>query len=331
MPIRTQLTGTTYKLIYIASVLLLSTTLFSCKKNKIKIQDVTRLESHTGNRINRVQFVNNVGLACGGERFYTAEIIRSEDGGNTWNISSYPEAGKGMYGMAITPSGDVMLSGYDGKILTSTDEGQNWHFHQMNIWKFFVAIARPTEDKCVFVTTSAWQSGNIVRTDGDLNVIDTFYFKFGLNDITMPSANVGYVCGYGAILKTEDGGATWNYLDIKNDNFIGIHSLNENQVWVCGNRGSIFRTNNGGATWDRLRNGNSLAKKRYDLLNIYFKDEKTGWACGDKGLLIGTTDGGENWSEYEEFTSDALRDITLAPDGSLIVVGDGGGIYKLRL
>ena len=147
----------------------------------------------------------------------------------------------------------------------------------------------------------------------------------------MADDKLGYISGYGGLLRTIDGGNSWNFTEVKNDNFTSVFAVNSTDAWTCGYAGSIFRTTDGGNNWEKLRNGNNLLKKKYALLSIYFRDSLTGWACGENGLLIGTTDGGNNWKEYDSFTENALRDLALAPDGKLIVVGDNGSIYKISL
>lgn len=313
-------------------LLMLAASFTCCKKNTVQVKSVVKIESNTTSRLNKVQFTtNNTCIVAGGERFYKAEVLRSTDGGSTWNLTSHPDAGKGMYGLDISPSGTIYLGGFDGKLLVSNDNGEHWATHQVPYWKFLVGLAFTNNNECVLISTDAQNYGTILRIDSAYNILDTMYYKFGLNDIAMPSANTGYITGYGAVLKTTDGGKSWNYLDVKNDNFISLHCLNDNEIWVCGYRGSIFHTKDGGINWDKLRNGNNLAKKQYSLLGIYFKDADNGWACGEKGLLIKTTDGGKTWSEYENFTDNALRDIALAPDGNLIVAGDNGSLYKLYI
>lgn len=315
----------------IAFIVLLTISVLACKKETINITNVEKIESGTVSRLNRVQCIGSTCIVCGGERFFSAETIRSTDNGSSWQMMSHPDAGKGLYGMAISPMGDILLTGIDGKVLSSANEGNDWTFRQFTYWKFFNSIAKPQNNLIILVNTEAQHSGNIIRVDSNLNVIDTTFVKLGLNDINMVSATTGYIAGFGAVLKTTNSGQNWEYLDIKNDNFNGIHCLNEQQAWVCGYAGSLYRTNNGGTSWERLRNGNSLFNKGYAFLNVYFKDANTGWVCGEDGLLLSTTDGGDTWKEYEKFTEEAIRDITLTQDGHLITVGDKGNMYRITL
>ncbi|MCB0698638.1 MAG: hypothetical protein H6551_12945 [Chitinophagales bacterium] len=318
---------------HLTSLILLSTliSVSACKKKTIKVQGVTRIESGTSARLNKVSCNGGICIVCGGERFLSAEILRSADNGNSWTFGSYPDAGKGMYGMGRTPAGTLYLSGVDGKVLMSKDNGITWSIKQIPYWNYYLSATCPSENRLMFANTAAQNYGNVLRIDSSFNVIDTTFFKFGLNEVEMVNTKVGYLAGYGAVLKTIDGGDNWTYLDVKNDNFNGICALDENQVWVCGYGGSIFRTRNGGGSWERLINGNNMLKKQYSFLGIYFKDSQNGWVFGEKGVLLGTTDGGDNWKAYESFTKEAIRDATMAPDGGLITVGDNGNVYKLAL
>jgi photosystem II stability/assembly factor-like uncharacterized protein len=131
------------------------------------------------------------------------------------------------------------------------------------------------------------------------------------------------------MLKTTDGGKTWGYQNVKNDNFTAISAINENNLWICGINGSIYHTVNGGNDWERKRNGNDLTKPKYHLHDLLFIDDSNGWAVGEDGLVVQTSDGGSHWTEYEKFTTNALHSIVMLPDGNLLVCGDNGGIYKL--
>lgn len=303
----------------------------ACKKNKIEPADVVKIETGTTARLNRVQFINDsVCIAVGGERFFSAEMVSSYDGGNSWTKTSHPDAGKGLYGMAANGN-TVYACGVDGKLMWSKDAGKSWALHQMNYWRFFNSLAVADNGHSVMVSTDGQNFGTIFRIDSAYNVTDTTRLGFGLNDIAMPTPTTGYLAAFGAVLKTTDGGVSWNYLDVKNDNFMSVYCLNENEVWVCGYRGSVFHTGDGGATWDKLRNGNQLVQKNYLMLDVLFKDANTGWICGEEGLLLQTTNGGKDWKQFDKFTDYALRDMALTPDGNLIVVGDAGTMYKVYL
>lgn len=303
--------------------------LLSCRKDRLRLKKVQQLDSHTTNKINRIRFIgDNICILGGGVHFLSADIIRSADGGYTWAANNYPEAGKGMYGACIAPNGHVYLSGTDGTVLHSADSGATWQFNRILDWDYYVGIAYPTTDTGLYVSTHFNDLGSITKVNTAFRIVSKHVYRFGLNDIRMVSPTTGYVLGYGAILKTTDGGLTWNYLNVVNDNFTGM-DIHGNELWVCGFRGGLFHSTDAGTTWEILRKGAQVGNIDYEMWGIVFKDKKKGWAVCDNGKLISTDDGGHHWMEYEPFTTLALRSISLCPNGDLLVAGDGGMLFRV--
>lgn len=304
--------------------------LFSCKKDRLNWQQVEKLESHTTSRLNRIIWIDDkICIVSGGEKFQKAEILRSADMGQTWTLSDHPEAGKGLYGFDRSRWGKLYMTGFDAKLLYSTNNGASWQFHQISTWKNYVALSFATEDKCFLISKAAYIEGSIDQMDKDFNVVKSKGFDFALNDIHMVDEQTGYVAAYGAVLKTEDGGDNWKFQPAENDNFLGMQVVSANEVWVCGYNGSIFHTTDGGANWAKSRNGNDITIPRYRLQDILFTDAHHGYAIGEKGLVIYTDDGGNHWMEYKKFTDHSLLDIAVCPDGKLLVCGENGSLYRL--
>lgn len=305
--------------------------LASCKKDMLHWQRVQQLNSNTTSKLNHIRFVNDsVCIIGGGVHFEKAEVVRSVDGGYTWTNYSYPEAGKGMYGLGISTEGVIYMCGTDGCVLHSHDQGLTFQFNRINDWQYYVGISFPTPDTGILVTTHLNEDGSITRIDSNCNIIDKKYFNFGLADVYMVSRDTGYVIGYGAILKTTDRGANWSYLDPKGDKFTCM-DIHGNELWLCGYAGSVFHSTDAGVHWSRVRNGDDITLPRYRMLSIVFADADHGWVSCDDGRVIYTEDGGNHWMEYDRFTNQALRGIVICPDKDLLVAGDNGALYRLTV
>jgi photosystem II stability/assembly factor-like uncharacterized protein len=222
-----------------------------------------------------------------------------------------------------------MAVAFDGKLLKTIDDGDNWSSFQMNSYQPYKDLSFIEPSTGIIIGGISFNYGVMayINDQNDIYRYDTFAYE--LNDIEMLNNRTGYISGYGTVMKTDDGAVTWTLQDIKNDNFTAIYAQSEHELWVCGYNGSVFHTSNGGETWEKLRSGNDIKKPRYHLLDIYFKDHNNGWAVGEEGVIIHTEDGGRNWSLYRKITDAALRCITQTPDGNLIVCGDNGSLYKL--
>ena len=78
-----------------------------------------------------------------------------------------------------------------------------------------------------------------------------------LNAVKLISEDVGWAVGHaGAILKTNDGGASWESKtsEIKSE-LIDVSFINVNIGWVIGANGIILKTTNGGTNWTPQTSG----------------------------------------------------------------------------
>lgn len=303
----------------------------SCRKDLVRWSLVQPLTSHTTtDRLEKILFVNDtLGFVVGGARFSHSTILRTTDGGNTWEYQNIAAAPKALYNITQASSGVLYAIGFDGKLLQSADGGQTWQYHQL--WYL------PYKDLAFFNANSGIAIGGISFYSGCKTEIDRLgnfgnwdSLGYELNEIEMIDSLHGYIAGYGLIMKTNNGGKKWEIQDAANDNFTAVRAYGLNEAWACGYNGSIFHTSNGGASWQRMRDGNDFTRPRYRLLDICFTNAHVGYAVGENGLLIYTDDGGRHWMELEKFTNHTLRSIAPMADGSLMVCGDGGSLYRVR-
>lgn len=302
----------------------------SCKKDLLRWHKAERLETHTTeDRFNKIYFTSDsTGYVIGGSRFDRSIILMTRDGGASWTYNTYPEAGKALYGIAQAPGGRLYATGFDGKVLY-TDNGSSWKFKQSSYLPF-KDIAFTNDERALMIGGISFREGYRILMDTNFYSVTYDSLGYELNDIEMVNSRYGYIAGYGIVMKTNDSAKTWEVKDIEDDNFTSVYALNEHEAWVCGYKGSIFHTSNGGKSWERQRDGNSLTKTSYHLLDIRFIDPTHGFAVGEHGAVIYTDDGGHHWMEFERFTSQHLRNIEALPNGSLLVCGDGGSLYRLQ-
>jgi photosystem II stability/assembly factor-like uncharacterized protein len=302
---------------------------FSCKKDILHFQKVQKLNGNTPNKLNHIRFIGgDICIAAGGIQFEQSDVTRSVDGGFNWSASSYADAPKEMFGMGVSPNGDIYLSGVDGDVLRSRDSGNTWKFHHIDNWLVYKGGSFPTPDTGIFVSTVLQRQCTITRIDSNFRIIDEQTFLFGINDIYMVDQNTGYIIGYGTVMKTTDRGNSWHFQEVKNDNFMAM-DIHGNEIWMCGYNGSIYHTADGGASWSTLRNGNDITLRRYRMLSIVFSDQLHGWASCDDGRVIYSDDGGKHWAEYDRFCTTALRSIVICPNGDLLTVGDNGNVFRI--
>jgi photosystem II stability/assembly factor-like uncharacterized protein len=126
--------------------------------------------------------------------------------------------------------------------------------------------------------------------------------RVSLRGLSVVDDNVMWASGQrGTILRTVDGGASWEVDTIPGANRLDVRAIAGRSATVAhaaATAGRIWRTNDGGKTWS-LRY--EAADTSVFLDAIVFRDDRHGVALGDpiggRFLLLLTDDGGETWRE----------------------------------
>ncbi len=195
---------------------------------------------------------------------------------------------------------------------------------------FYSNISNLLKDKKESAAISRNSAGTF--TSGNAGVINSSWVPVSLSTITtLNSINfisplVGYVCGFnGLILKTEDGGKTWekNTFD-SGVNFFSVLFLNPERGFITGDNGTIIYTNNGGKNWNFLK---TYVKE--SIFDVYFlSDKQTGFMTGSHGTILKTINGGDNWYPVYTPTQELLYSVGFKDDRNGFAVGWNGTILK---
>ncbi len=304
----------------------------SCKKISFSKDNITWHQITNGDLYDIVFLDSLRGYAVGGIVYTQSEILATNDGGNTWhNITIDLNYNKTIFG--VTALNDALMAvGIDGK--TYLNEGaplSNWQAIQTYRWHAYKAIAFSSNDKGVIVGGRAHDYGEINNVDIWGNASNEMYFDFELTDILFTKNNIGFISGYGTMLKSTDEGAHWDTLSLKGDFFKAVHFQEVNQtLWTVGYNGSIFRSKDLGLSWEKIRNGNNPFLKKMALNNIFFIDDKIGFIVGDDGLILKTNDGGNNWNAIKPFTKNDLHGI-YGWGNQVFISGKNGTLFKLSI
>ncbi len=132
-----------------------------------------------------------------------------------------------------------------------------------------------------------------------------------LDDIYFLNASTGYLAGgYGAVLKTTDGGASWQASNVSPLPFPQkpwLHSVyftSATTGYVVG--GGCWKTTDGGSTWiEQTTNWTTTA-----LFSVCFTSADTGYIAGGNGNIIKTTNAGANWTLQSSGSGTELHAIS---------------------
>ncbi len=176
-------------------------------------------------------------------------IVRTADGGNTWTRSN-PTA-QLLRSVSFSDSLNGWAVGDGGVILGTHDAGRSWYIVQPSITALSLrAVWRRS-------LTSAWAGGSQGANPVTLATPDSLQWSLGTfgasNDIQglqMVTDLVGYAVGNngtGLVLKTLDGGATWDPQIANTSQFLrDVWFIDPLRGWSVGSGGRILHTARGG-------------------------------------------------------------------------------------
>jgi len=205
-----------------------------------------------------------------------------------------------------------------GKILKSTDGGDNWFLLRTdNVYHRSVEFINT--QKGFVGSFSSVPSNNILMetTDGgaswtDLTQLIDPHARQGICGLAIPDSNTIYGCGNyhqdtAYIVKSTDGGTSWSFIDMHlyATHLIDMYFLNKDTGFATGSgipplrTAVVLYTTDGGQTWT-YKFQNTVAtewcwKIQHLTDQLYFASIEEG--SGDTtSRIIKSTDGGMNWN-----------------------------------
>lgn len=299
----------------------------SCVAVRPELQ-VMELSSPTSVRLNSIAVVDDsVVYACGGIRYDLGVLLCSRDAGLTWQQINTLDLRKELFALWLFSADTLVMANYDGLICRSENGGDTWSTNQPRFWK-------PVRDFHFYDARHGWACGGEgfqngvlhFSTDGGANwIADTFEIE--LRDLHFFDARRGLAAGYGAILFTDDGGASWQRTNAKRDFFVGFSFPDQYVGYAAGFQGSVWKTLDGGQTWQRLRNGNSLLEPQRHFNRIAFRSRNVGYLVGPNGCFLKTQDGGQSWKIAARLPRFDVEGIALTADGGFLC-GSNGRLFR---
>ena len=103
----------------------------------------------------------------------------------------------------------------------------------------------------------------------------------------------GWICGIeGLILRTNDGGKTWQEQQSSTTNTLYTVFVKYGRGWIVGDRGTSIISEDGGSTWELQQD---VIKSKWPFRDVFFTSAENGWAVGIAGSVIHSANGGQTW------------------------------------
>ncbi|SIN99961.1 YCF48-related protein [Algoriphagus halophilus] len=145
-----------------------------------------------------------------------------------------------------------------------------------------------------------------------------------LEDITWINNLVGYAGGENLLIKTVDGGLTWEEQLIPTTTRINDLEFWDEQIGIAvGDIGELLITRDGGLIWNSLAGPSPV-----DLNGVSFINENTLLIIGESGTIYRSEDMGNSWQQITSSVSANLNDLYFIDENLGFVTGDVGIILK---
>jgi len=255
---------------------------------------------------------------------YRSAIVKSTDGGSTWEIQNAGVEAE-LLGIAAVNDSVAWAVGEFGKILKTVDGGLTWTEQTSGTGQDLYQVS-------ALSATTAWAvgwNGTILKTtDGTTWNPQTAPHTDAIYGVSAFSATHAWAVDSSARIYVTTNGTDWNtQLDhsANQETLNSVCAVDDNNAYAVGqrwgtNKASIYRTTNGGTNWDLV----DPEPSQYHLRSVAAADATHAWTVGDYGLIFATTDG-TTWTAQTSPLSFSLNAVDCTTDGQVAFVAGAKG------
>ena len=199
------------------------------------------IKSFPTDSILTIFFTNPSTGFCGNET--GRGLIKTNDGGNSWTgVFNDQKFPQDYYPFFLNADSGFVATG-GGTFAATTDGGQSWQVKSNNLQS---NVGEGCYNQVLFLDMNegfyACQNGVMKTTDGGASWNNVLYAFDGINVIKFPNAQTGYYKATSFIYKTADGGETWAVsCRLGEDQFVGMYFFDAHNGWACTTKGRILR------------------------------------------------------------------------------------------
>lgn len=251
-------------------------------------------------------------------------LLVSRNGGQDWQRIPVSTR-ESFLSLDTCADGSFIALTFDNQLWHGTPAGTEWTPHDL-----------PSEEQMMTATCApdgSWWAGGSFATFQSSPDQGATWNEITLNEdailtnLQFFDPDTAVATGeYGMVLKTRDGGQTWDYAGYLPEEFYphAAHFNSPDEGWVGGLNGFIYHTTDGGETWDRQPTDTSMPVFGFiDADNSLF-------ALGDNATILTLHNG--QWKSLETPHQPLyLRDGVLLQNRQLLVAGGRGLLLHLDI
>ena len=270
-----------------------------------------------------------------GER---GHVIYSDDEGQTWTQAEVPVSVT-LNAVDFGSDSSGWVVGHSGVVLHSGDAGATWQL-QFDGLQAAELVIESREEQIAAMEERIEQAPEEEKGDLEWALDDLLFalenvqadMEIGpvnpLLDVWFEDDQHGFVVGaYGMVLRTQDGGETWedwapNLSNPQNFHLNSVARVTGGALVIVGEAGQVHVSVDNGDTWERRESpydGSLFGVMGTGKVNEIL-------AFGLRGNTLFSTDLGRSWTMVPNEGGATLNNGAVADDGRIILVGNSGAV-----
>ncbi|MNL95623.1 Ycf48-like protein precursor [compost metagenome] len=252
-------------------------------------------------------------------------VLLSDDNGVSWRQAKVPVSVT-LTSVQFVDVKEGWAVGHGGVLLHSQDGGETWD-KQLDGLELAQMLLRASKDR-------------LQSKDGDPDEIDRQLKAAELMvsdgpdkpflDVYFVNKGTGYIIGaYNLLLRTDDGGLTWQPWQSHINNPSGLHLYSiggsGSNLYIAGEQGSVFRSDNAGADFVAVQT--PYEGSYFDLL-VNSNDHLI--VSGLRGSAYRSENSGADWTKIDVPSSASITGSVQLKDGTFVLVNQSGQLLLSR-
>lgn len=271
-------------------------------------------------------------------------VILSDDSGRSWRQARVPVSAT-LTAVDFPAPGQGWAVGHAGVILHSADGGETWQrqFDGRDANAALLEYARAQRERLETELAALEASGEASAEEIDelaYRVEDAIFLEEDaqlavdtgpadpLLDVAFFDERRGFASGaYGMLLRTDDGGASWEIAigGLDNPNRFHLYSVlltAGEGIYIAGEAGLLFRSIDGGSSFGRyydVYDGSlfGVVQAGSDILSFGLRGNQFRYDAAD-----------DSWQALDTAFDSSLYGAAVLEDGTLLLLGAGGNMLR---